>query len=151
MSRNYQSFSCFRYLGRQRSDPYDCVIAFAQRTGAGSAAGTFQIEGKPAEPIFYQGLAWMDPQTNQVVRMPTDLLAPRTDIVLEKQSTEIWFCEVHFKGVSHALWLPREVVDTTKWIGDSCRRIIINTPTIRCPLWRVTRRSTCRKLRRFAS
>jgi len=53
--------------------------------------------------------------------MRTDLLAPRDDIGLAKQTTEIEFGEVHLPRVSSPLWLPREVVVTTESKGRILR------------------------------
>lgn len=41
--------------------------------------------------------------------MRTDLLAPRPEIGLDEQTTEITFGEVRFADVPIPLWLPRDV------------------------------------------
>jgi hypothetical protein len=53
--------------------------------------------------------------------MRIDLLAPRTDVQLFRQTTEIWFNEVHFKDSPQAFWLPREVMVTVEWGGRNYR------------------------------
>jgi len=58
--------------------------------------------------LLYQGLMWIDPETFQVLRMKSDLLAPRTDVWLDRQTTDIEFQEVRFPD-DQKLWLPREV------------------------------------------
>jgi hypothetical protein len=65
----------------------------------------------------HQGLVWIDPHSFEIVRMRTDLLAPRNDVGLAKQTSEIWFSEVKFNTVSHPFWLPCEVVVTANWLG----------------------------------
>jgi hypothetical protein len=114
----YQICSRFRFLGRQRSEPNAYVIAFAQDPENGQPTGTLEtpLTLTPAT-ILYQGLAWVDPQTHQILRMRIDLLAPRQDVLLARQTTEIWFHEVHFKDSPHPFWLPREVLVTIDWNG----------------------------------
>jgi hypothetical protein len=118
----YQDGSRFRLLGRQSSESDAYVIAFAQSPENGRPTGSFEsmLMLTPAV-ILYQGLAWVDPQTHQILRMRTDLLAPRKDILLARQTTEIWFHEVRFQDSPHAFWLPREVLVTTEWSGWTFR------------------------------
>jgi len=118
----YREGSRFRLLGRQRSESNAYVIAFAQWPENGQPTGTFESPFMltPAV-IMYQGLAWVDPQTHQILRMRTDLLAPRKDVLLARQTTEIWFNEVRFIDIPHAFWLPREVLVTMEWNGQTYR------------------------------
>jgi hypothetical protein len=115
----YQDGSRFRLLGRQISQPGTYVIAFSQKAEAGRPAGEFVTTGM-LEPalMMYQGLAWIDSQSHQIVRLRTDLLAPRLDVYLAKQTTEIWFHEVRFSSSPQAFWLPREVAVTIEWKGQ---------------------------------
>ena len=62
--------------------------------------------------ILYQGLAWVDRRTCQIVRIRTDLLTPRTDLGLLRQTTEVRFGEVHFQSTPETFWVPQEVVIT---------------------------------------
>jgi hypothetical protein len=118
----YQESSRFRVLGRQRAEPNACVIAFAQKPENGRPAGRFesQLMLKSAL-IMYQGLAWIDPGTHQILRMRTDLLAPRRDVLLARQTTEIWYHEVRFTDIPRVFWLPREVLVTIDWNGQIYR------------------------------
>ena len=53
--------------------------------------------------------------------MRTDLLAPRTDVGLNQQTTEVTFSEVQLAGATTPLWLPRSVkvyVEFTTHNGD---------------------------------
>ncbi len=109
---NYQIISRFRYLGRQSSDGKAYLIGFAQKPETGVFVGAFRVEGMPPNPVYFQGLAWIDPETFQILRLRTDLLVPRTDIGLVRQTSEIWFHEVRFTEVAQSFWLPREVVVT---------------------------------------
>ncbi len=116
------SGSRFRLLGRQRSEPNAYQIAFAQRPESRQPAGRLETPLMLTPTlIMYQGLAWVDPQTHQLLRMRTDLLAPRRDVYLARQTTEIWYGEVHFTSNSQAFWLPREVLVTLEWNGQVYR------------------------------
>ena len=53
------------------------------------------------------------------MRMRADLLAPRMDVFLARQTAEIWFREVRFSTSPQAFWLPREVVITMVWKGQT--------------------------------
>lgn len=106
----------FRLLGRQTADSKAYLIAFAQKPETRLALSTFASPTtlRPAL-IMYQGLAWVDSENRQILRIRTDLLAPRKDVLLAKQTTEVWYQEVHFRDSSHAFWLPREVQVTIEW------------------------------------
>jgi hypothetical protein len=111
-----QSGSRYRYLGRHKSERNAYVIAFAQRP---ESAGTLRYLSADNQTIaiLLQGLAWIDPDTYKIIRMRSDLLAPRKDISLEFQTTSIRFGEVKFKGIARGFWLPLEVVVATKYQG----------------------------------
>jgi hypothetical protein len=47
--------------------------------------------------------------------MRTDLLAPRYDIMLARQTSEVELGEVRLEGAPQSLWLPRKVVVTIDW------------------------------------
>lgn len=112
----------FRLLGRQRSEPGAYLIAFAQRPD-GPAVGSMRtpLMSTSAVSIMYQGLAWVDPRTHQILRMRTELLAPRIDVYLARQTTEIWYAEVRFASSAQTFWLPREVLATFEWRGQVYR------------------------------
>jgi hypothetical protein len=116
-------FGCrFRYLGRQRSEPYAHVIAFAQRPGISDIVCTFTTELRPAgAQILYQGFAWVDPRSYQIVRMRLSLLAPRNDVFLAAANSDVRFSEVRFQSVTAVFWLPREVVVTLLVYGQLFR------------------------------
>jgi hypothetical protein len=111
----HQTGSRFRYLGRQTADPGANVISFAQKPEMGDYLGSYMSEVMAAPaPLLFQGLVWVHPDSFQIIRMRTDLLAPRTDVGLSRQTSEIWFAEVGFSSVSQTYWLPQEVVITHK-------------------------------------
>lgn len=110
--------SRFKLFGRQdlRGHKTD-VVAFAQRPGWATVVGKVESNGRSII-ILYQGIAWIDVPSYQILRMRTDLLAPREDVGLARQTTEIEFDEVHLPDVSTPLWLPHEVVVNTASNGE---------------------------------
>jgi tetratricopeptide (TPR) repeat protein len=117
----YQAQSQFRYLGRQRTGAVDAyVVAFAQIPSRSKLYGTFKSRDNLVT-TFTQGLAWIDPQTYQILRLRTDLLRPLPEVRLERQTTEIAYSEVRFKGVEGSFWLPKDVTVTVEWAGRSLR------------------------------
>ena len=117
----YQSQSEFRYLGRQQVDGVDAyVVAFAQVPAKSKLYGMFKYAGNYVT-TFTQGLAWINPQTNQILRLRTDLLKPLPEVKLSRQTTDINYGEVHFKGVDGAFWLPRDVTVTVSWANRNLR------------------------------
>jgi len=67
--------------------------------------------------IMRQGVAWIDPDSFQIIRLRLDLLVRRTDIGLDQHTTKIEFNEVRFDRLSRTLWLPREVQVVIVWRG----------------------------------
>jgi VWFA-related protein len=119
---DHQFGSRFRYLGRELAAPRAYVIAFAQKPGIADVVGRFTTPDPPVQAhLLYQGFAWLDPKTYQIVRMRTDLLAPRGDALLDKVTSETWFGEVRFKSIPEAFWLPQEVIVTLETSGQLFR------------------------------
>jgi hypothetical protein len=117
----YQPEAAFRYLGRQKVNGRQTfVIAFAQRPAKARVFAAFQ-SGQTTTATFSQGLAWVDSENSQIIRLRTDLLAPLPQIKLERQTTEVDFAEVHFRGLAEGFWLPRQVTGTVKWNGKHLR------------------------------
>ena len=117
----YQRQADFRYLGRQKLNDRDAyVIAFAQQPAKARLNGTFK-SGSLSLTTFSQGLAWIDPSTHQIVRLRSDLLKPLLEVNLERQTTEISYGEVHFKGISAGFWVPQQVVVAVDWNGKHLR------------------------------
>jgi hypothetical protein len=118
----HRAGSRFRYLGRDAADPSAHLIAFAQNPEARDYLSSYQSEVMAAPaPLLFQGLAWVHPENYEITRMRTDLLAPRTDIGLSRQTTEIWFSEVSFESVAQGFWLPKEVLITNRSAAMSTR------------------------------
>lgn len=108
-----RSAARFRYLGQQTNGGLRCyVVAFAQKPGWATITGRVVYKGKSVL-ILYQGIARIDESSFRIVRLRTDLLAPRPDISLERQTTELHFGETRLPQTVSPLWLPQEVVVTT--------------------------------------
>ncbi len=106
----------FRYLGRDRSGRRAHAVAFAQNAEVAQTTGSINLLG--TEVLLYvQGVAWIDPDSFQILKMRLDLLVPRTDVGLEQHTTWIEFEEVRFDNASRTLWLPREVRILIVWKG----------------------------------
>ena len=101
--------SHFRYFGTRPIRNRECyVVGFAQDPGRATDLQVFHMQGTSATAVV-QGLAWIDAQTFQVLRITTWLLAPRKDIGLSSQTSTVDFCAVRPGGSERVLWLPREV------------------------------------------
>lgn len=116
-----QGDSTFRYLGDQAVDGKDTyVVAFAQRPGRSTVTTNANgIWGTVV--LLVQGIAWVDRSTFQILRIRTDLLAPRADIGLEQQTTLLRLDRVQLPEVPKPLWLPSEVQVTMKFKGQYFR------------------------------
>jgi hypothetical protein len=109
--------SFFRYLGKQKVGGEETVVVgFAQRPGWAELIGRLETPRGTAL-ILVQGLAWIDPTSYQILRMRTDLLAPRADVGVKALTTEISYAEYHFPEIPGGLWLPREIVVNSEWQG----------------------------------
>jgi hypothetical protein len=62
-------------------------------------------------------LVWVDSESYEIARLRTDLLVPLSEVKLERETTEIAFGEVHFKGIGKGFSLPQQVTVTVDWNG----------------------------------
>jgi hypothetical protein len=109
-SSYFQSESRFRYIGDQRLGSRDTyVVAFAQQPGLATLHITMNGGNGSIVNLLMQGIAWLDKQNFQIIRMRTDLLAPHPEIGLEIQTTDVTFNKVQLLDVSNPLWLPKQV------------------------------------------
>jgi hypothetical protein len=109
-STGFQSESTFRYLGDEKIGQHDSyVVAFAQQPAR--ATLSIQMRGRSETPahVLVQGVAWIDKSDFQIIRMRTDLLAPRKDVGLNQEITEITFSKVQLADIATPLWLPSSV------------------------------------------
>ena len=113
----YQSGSTFRLLGRQKVKGRNTLlIAYAQQPAKARICGSFQ-QGNNVSVTYSQGMAWIDSENYQIVRLTTDLLRPAPLVRLNKVTREIVFSEVQFKKPSRKFWLPDDVTVTLDWNG----------------------------------
>jgi poly(3-hydroxybutyrate) depolymerase len=112
--------SSFRYLGRQQMDGHaTLVLAFAQLPDKVKFPGQVDYLGK-SFPVMYQGFAWIEESDFRIVRLRTDLLAPRPDIFLQMLTSDVRFSEVHIfaPDESLTLWLPRQAKINWNFKGE---------------------------------
>ena len=108
-----QSELRFRYLGTQRIDDHQTfVLGFAQIPNRVKVPGKYKWAGKEV-PFFFQGIAWIDQSTFDVVRLRTDLLSPIPSVNLQRMTTELRFRSVRIHGFGAVLWLPSEALIRT--------------------------------------
>ena len=118
-----QSAARFRYLGQQTNGGLRCyVVAFAQKPGWATITGRLVYKGRSV-CILYQGIAWIDEASFRIVRLRMDLLAPRPDIGLERDTIELHFAETRLPQTVSPLWLPQEVVVTTDMNNQFYRNV----------------------------
>jgi hypothetical protein len=117
LSPTDQQGSRFQHFGTQPMRGRKChVVGFAQEPEKARRVGTFRVEDKSIV-LLVQGLAWIDTDTFQVLRILTWLLAPRTDIGLGVHDSTVDFYPVRPSGFGRVLWLPRDVEVVTSFRG----------------------------------
>ena len=97
------------------------MIAFARPPAKAHLNGTFNSGGYVGVPTFSQGLASIDPQSYEVIRLRTDLLRTLPEMNLETETTDITYGEVHFRDLPMGFWLPQEVTVFVDWNGRHLR------------------------------
>ena len=93
-STAFQSESTFLFLGEQKIDSHDTyVVAFAQKPGEATITVTMErrLPERFLAKMLVQGIAWIDKSNFQIVRLRTDLLAPRREIHLDRVTTTVIF------------------------------------------------------------
>jgi VWFA-related protein len=119
----YQPYSKFRYLGQEQIGKRTTyVVAFAQEAFSPLSV-LFAVHGAKPLRVLSQGVAWIDPATDEIVRMWTGLEASLPAIKIRSQTTLVQFAEVRFKGMASSLSLPREVQVETRFTDASFRNI----------------------------
>ena len=99
----------FRYLGTQTMREREChVVGFAQQPEKARRIDRFHSQGATFG-LLGQGLAWIDSETFQILRITSWLLAPRKGISLDSQTATVDFYPVQPSGFERTLWLPRDV------------------------------------------
>jgi hypothetical protein len=101
--------SNFHYLGSQKVEGHATyVVGFAQRPGQ-VRKPSLLATATDTIPLLYQGIAWIDAQDFQILRLRTDLLAPLPELNLKRVTSTIEYTQVHIPGLAEPLWLPQEV------------------------------------------
>jgi hypothetical protein len=114
-----RSESTFRYLGQQKMDGHrTLVVAFAQKPGSVRLPSEVRLRDKTI-PVYYQGIAWVDPSDFRILRLQTDLLAPPADLPLNRLTSRVQFASTQAAGFALPLWLPREVAVTSQVNGHT--------------------------------
>jgi|HubBroStandDraft_2_1064218.scaffolds.fasta_scaffold18974_3 hypothetical protein len=109
-STAFQPESKFRYIGDEKIGSRDTyVVLFAQQPGVAKLYVTMNGQRGAGVKMLMQGIAWVDKSNFQIIRMRTDLLAPRPEVALDRQSTELDFKEVQLPDAATPFWLPSEV------------------------------------------
>jgi hypothetical protein len=121
-STAFQSESTFHYLGEQRIGSQNTyVVAFAQRPGHATMTETVRGPRHSAVQMLVQGVAWVDKSNFQIIKIQTDLLAPRPEVGLDRQTTEVTLSEVRLRGIASPLWLPKVVKVDIRFYGLNFR------------------------------
>jgi tetratricopeptide (TPR) repeat protein len=111
----HQSGSEFRLLGYQKLRGRNTfVVAYAQIPGQSRLKVQFQA-GKKAEEMYKQGIAWIDAENYQIIRVVSELLTPLPQIRLNRLRTEIDFDRVRFNHTKEEFWMPLQVIVTVDW------------------------------------
>ena len=105
-----QHDSHFRYFGIQTIRNREChVVGFAQDPERARQCRRNSLSKDKSAALLVQGLAWIDSQTFQILRVTTWLLAPRRISASVPQISTVDFYPVQPSGSERVLWLPRDV------------------------------------------
>jgi hypothetical protein len=108
-SPSNRSESRFHYLGEQKIGKREAfVVAFAQIPGSVSVP-VMMVNGGGFVPILFQGVAWVDQEDFRIIQLRTDVLAPRQEAGLQKETAKILFGPVDISRLNLELWLPMGV------------------------------------------
>jgi hypothetical protein len=111
----------FPYLGEQKIDGRPTlVVAYAEKPGSVRLPGQVRFQDRNV-PVYYQGIAWVNPSDYTIMRLRTDLLSPTFDLRLTQLTAEVEFAHIQAAGFASPLWLPREVDVTTQINGRTYR------------------------------
>jgi hypothetical protein len=118
LDHHRQDLSDFRYLGTQvLNDRRTHVVAFAGHPVPTAVVVFFKLYSGESIPVILQGIAWIDAENYQILRLRTDLLAPQTATGLRQETTVVLLQPVTFRQSPAALWLPLEVQVTAQFRG----------------------------------
>jgi hypothetical protein len=110
---DFRPDSTFLFLGEQVLNSRETfVVAFAQQPAKARYLVRVSVNGQSSSastPALIQGIAWIAQSNYQILRLRTDLLAPRPDVGLSALTTEVTFAEFRLPDVPGPLWLPDKV------------------------------------------
>ena len=116
-----QRHNRFRHFGIQTIRERQChILGFAQNPESMSRVTRFHSRGESA-CLLFQGLAWIDSESFQILRITTWLLAPRKDMGISSQTSTVDFYPVQPSGSERVLWLPRDVTVVLVYRGAQVR------------------------------
>src|SRR5256884_2922349 len=91
----------------QSKDSRAWQIHFSQKPKKPSRLRGYRAAvNSPLTPIAFKGLAWIQENTHQVVRMETDLQSAMPEIKLLAEHMDIEFGPVTFRSQKENMWLP---------------------------------------------
>jgi hypothetical protein len=100
----------YRYFGRENLGGREAeVVGFAQDPEKNLRIANFH-DGPRTIPLLFQGLAWIDAHSHEILRIQTDLLAPPPGTKLLRETTQIDFAPVHLPETAATFVLPHAVV-----------------------------------------
>jgi hypothetical protein len=113
--------SAFRYLGDERIGGRETyVVAFGQKPE--DTKNLQSVSGNWGSAVVrLQGIAWIDQDTFQILRLRTDLLAPPTNLGFAQETTIETFSEIKLPDTPAPLWLPTEVTVNSLFRGQAFR------------------------------
>ncbi len=108
-SPSNRSESRFHYLGEQKIGKREAfVVAFAQIPGSVNVP-VMMVNGGRFVPVLFQGVAWIDQEDFRIIQLRTDILEPRQEAGLQKETAKILFGPVDISLLNLELWLPMGV------------------------------------------
>jgi hypothetical protein len=131
----------YRYFGRQMVGEQETdVVGFAQIPERNLRLAYF-YDGKRTVPLLFQGLAWIDHRTHEILRLETDLLSPPPHTSLQRETTRIDYAPVQLPEVAKAVMLPNKVVvdmwqsvnvlkQAAGFVGGNHHRVIVEDPSV---------------------
>jgi hypothetical protein len=94
-------------------------VAFAQQPGKARRYVTMTGREGTRVDMLMQGIAWVDKNNFQLVRMRTDLLAPHSEIGQDQQTTDVTLSKVQLPDVKNILVEKRTRLSLASRVGGA--------------------------------
>jgi hypothetical protein len=122
-AKGLQRESAYRYLGEDVIGARGTyVVAFAQNPWKAGFRYRIRKPDGAASYVLIQGIAWVDKDNFQILRMRTEILPIQALLEGQEENenleTVVTFAEVQPEGVSSSLWLPIEANVTEEFEGQ---------------------------------